>query len=399
MATGRKSERGQSHAARFFRIRNCLKIVFAPCGVRFPEYGGIKPEIRLICFCANHRTDIHRKAEKKGRQYTWKASFRLSLKVESEAYQALTELRRQPVSERYIVSQAALVKKSGGRIVVEDAFDTGVETNNDTVIGGLIGGLVGILGGPLGMLMTGSVGALTGSIIDAGDAAYNASLLEKVAEQFADGEVAVIALAQESESNALDEKLAAFKTTIAREDAAEVAEEILLEEAVKKNYAYYHLLSGMDMPLKTQNEIHRFFEERDGQEFIHFDDEANADRRFLGRIRFYHFFRERISQYQNASSLHKRGLGRLLTGLERTSRDVQKAARMNRIKGMEEQFYTGAQWFSVTHTLASYLLSQQDWVRRHLRYSECADELLVQTLAMNPPYKDRVARNNMRLID
>ena len=112
-------------------------------------------------------------------------------KVESEAYQALTELRRQPVSERYIVSQAALVKKSGGRIVVEDAFDTGVETNNDTVIGGLIGGLVGILGGPLGMLMTGSVGALTGSIIDAGDAAYNASLLEKVAEQFADGEVGI----------------------------------------------------------------------------------------------------------------------------------------------------------------------------------------------------------------
>ena len=154
-------------------------------------------------------------------------------KVESEAYQALTELRRQPVSERYIVSQAALVKKSGGRIVVEDAFDTGVETNNDTVIGGLIGGLVGILGGPLGMLMTGSVGALTGSIIDAGDAAYNASLLEKVAERFADGEVAVIALAQESESNALDEKLAAFSATIAREDAAEVAEEIRRAEEIQ----------------------------------------------------------------------------------------------------------------------------------------------------------------------
>ena len=154
-------------------------------------------------------------------------------KVESEAYQALTELRRQPVSDQYIVSQAALVKKKDGRIAVEDAFDTGVETNNDTVIGGLIGGLVGILGGPLGMLMTGSLGALTGSIIDAGDAAHNASLLEKVSEQFVDGEVAIIALAQETEPNALDGKLSAFQATIVREDAAEVAEEVRRAEEIQ----------------------------------------------------------------------------------------------------------------------------------------------------------------------
>lgn len=154
-------------------------------------------------------------------------------KVESEAYQALAELRRQPVSERYIVSQAALVKKSGGQITLEDAFDTGAETNDDTVIGGLIGSLMGVLGGPLGMLMTGSLGALTGSIIDAGDAAYNASLLEKVSEQFVDGEVAIIALTQETEPNALDEKLTAFQVTIVREDAAEVAEEVRRAEEIQ----------------------------------------------------------------------------------------------------------------------------------------------------------------------
>ena len=37
------------------------------------------------------------------------------------------------------------------------------------------------------------------------------------------------------------------------------AEFRLFEEAANKDkYAYYHLLSGVDMPLKSQNEIHAF---------------------------------------------------------------------------------------------------------------------------------------------
>ena len=34
----------------------------------------------------------------------------------------------------------------------------------------------------------------------------------------------------------------------------------LLEEAVKKHYSYYHLMSGMDLPLKPQKEIHEIFD-------------------------------------------------------------------------------------------------------------------------------------------
>ena len=35
----------------------------------------------------------------------------------------------------------------------------------------------------------------------------------------------------------------------------------LLKAAAPKHYAYYHLLSGVDLPLKSQNEIHDFFSE------------------------------------------------------------------------------------------------------------------------------------------
>ena len=151
-------------------------------------------------------------------------------KVESEGYQALTELRRTPVTEDYAVTQAALVKKENGRIIPLDAFDTGAETRDDTAVGGLIGMLVGVLGGPFGMLLGSSIGMLTGSAIDTGDASHNASLIEMVTEQLTDGEVALIALEQETEEGSAQRMLSKFDVTVVEEDAAQVAEEV--EEAV-----------------------------------------------------------------------------------------------------------------------------------------------------------------------
>ena len=147
-------------------------------------------------------------------------------KVESEGYQAITELKQKPVTESYIVSQAVLIKKEDGKVIVLDSFDTGMETSNDLFAGGLVGSLVGILGGPLGMLIGGSLGALTGSAIDANDALENASLIEKVSEQIIDGEVVLIALEQEAEDGTAQKMLSKFDVSIVEDDAAEVAEEI-----------------------------------------------------------------------------------------------------------------------------------------------------------------------------
>ena len=47
------------------------------------------------------------------------------------------------------------------------------------------------------------------------------------------------------------------------------AEFALFDEAYRRGeYSYYHLLSGVDIPLKTQNYIHRFFEKNAGKEFV-----------------------------------------------------------------------------------------------------------------------------------
>ena len=44
-------------------------------------------------------------------------------------------------------------------------------------------------------------------------------------------------------------------------DYSQIACELkLLKEATKTEHDYYHLLSGVDLPIKTQDEIHDFFD-------------------------------------------------------------------------------------------------------------------------------------------
>lgn len=147
-------------------------------------------------------------------------------KVESEGYQALTELKQAAGAESYFVTAAALVKKEKETCIVLDGFDTGAKTVDDEIRGGIIGMLVGVLGGPVGMLLGAGYGALVGMNLDAADALYGASMLEQIADKLDDGMVALVALADEETPDALDAKLSKFDAVIARFDAKAVAEEV-----------------------------------------------------------------------------------------------------------------------------------------------------------------------------
>ena len=155
-------------------------------------------------------------------------------KVESEGYQAMTELKQNPADDTYTVPEAVLIKKEGGSIVTLDSFDTGIETTDDLLKGELIGSLIGILGGPMGMLLGGSIGALTGSAIDLGDALQNESLIERVSEQIMDGEVVLIALAEEEKAGTVANMFAKFDASVVENDVAEVEEEIRLADQTQR---------------------------------------------------------------------------------------------------------------------------------------------------------------------
>lgn len=154
----------------------------------------------------------------------------------------------------------------------------------------------------------------------------------------------------------------------------------LLTEATKREYAYYHLLSGVDFPLASQQKIHQFFAEHPGTEYVHFDGEK-IDKAVKKRISKYHFRVKRQDQ--------KTVLDKILGGL---SMGLQFAVDRTRATGME--FQKGANWFSITDSLARYIVSQKPLIQRLFCYSLCADEMFVQTLVHNSPYRQRLVGNN-----
>ena len=130
------------------------------------------------------------------------------------------------------------------------------------------------------------------------------------------------------------------------------AEFALFAAALKDGpHAYYHLLSGVDLPLKSQDRIHAFFEEHAGQEFIGYT-LTEMTPETVRRMQRWHLF--------------PRHFGR--------RRDITK----------------GSQWVSLTEAMVQYILGQEDQVRKTFTHTFVPDECVMQTLCWNSPYRDRL---------
>lgn len=148
-------------------------------------------------------------------------------KVESEAYQALSQMKKLAGNEDLLVlSQVGVFKKQYNEIRMADAFDTGKVSSNDTLIGTLVGGLAGILAGPLGLLLGLGIGGTVGLLTDAKDMKRESGLLNRVTKQMENGDVALIAVVQEHDEDPIDRLLAQFDTKTERYDASAVQEEV-----------------------------------------------------------------------------------------------------------------------------------------------------------------------------
>ena len=153
----------------------------------------------------------------------------VSFAVESEAYQAFSELKANTYNNSYVISQAALAKNDGGRIEPLDWFNVRGVSNDDAIMGGMLGALLGVVGGPFGMLLMGSYGALVGSTVDLLESDQGNSMMEHVLGCVTEGKTVLIAMVQEEEPSAFNANFAKYQAEVTRFDAAEIAVEV--EEA------------------------------------------------------------------------------------------------------------------------------------------------------------------------
>ena len=160
----------------------------------------------------------------------------------------------------------------------------------------------------------------------------------------------------------------------------------LLEFAVSSGeHGYYHLISGADLPIQSNDQIIGFFDAHQGKEFVHFTgrlDAGNLDEGDRRRISVYHPFQDLVG---------RRGIR--LNGFVES---LQSVCGMDRLKKsrFNEYLGKGSNWFSITHDFAQYLVWHMDEIRQTFSSGFCADELVVQTMLLASPFRDNVYRGD-----
>jgi hypothetical protein len=158
-------------------------------------------------------------------------------------------------------------------------------------------------------------------------------------------------------------------------------EEIL---AANKGYAYINLLSGNDYPIKSVSQIHQFFSDNPGRIYMEYLTEDSD---------WWQSIKTRVTQY-HLTDFHFPGSYHLQTFLNKT---------LPERKAPNALIFAGrSQWLTITSDSAQYVvdyLHNNPQVRRFFRFSWGADEIAIQTILYNSPFKNKIVNNNYRYID
>jgi len=161
----------------------------------------------------------------------------VSFEEANRAYDAvtkLTELDHQGQIE--LVEGRVVERDASGQLVVKDRVGgRGDESGLATASGGLIGLLVGVLAGPVGMLLGGSMGLMTGAVIDLDSGERDDSVLSSFTRHVGAGETAVLAHLNEQSPEVVDSAMGGMGGNVLRRPAAAVEAELAAAQEARDN--------------------------------------------------------------------------------------------------------------------------------------------------------------------
>lgn len=167
------------------------------------------------------------------------------------------------------------------------------------------------------------------------------------------------------------------------------AEFILLEAAVENGpYDFYHLITGVDFPLASQNEILAFYDKHPNTQFISCRSIEGEESNYLNRIRFFYPFQEVFSRQSFWGKVSRK------VGVS-----LQEFLHINRLDS-SITYGVGSAYFDITDDFARYVLSRRQWASEHFKKTLCADEIFLQTIYLNSPfYQEDIHRYKSNLAD
>lgn len=148
---------------------------------------------------------------------------------------------------------------------------------------------------------------------------------------------------------------------------------------------YFHLLSGQDYPIKSNNDILAFFKKNNGTNFIDYS---------LLSEKKWNISLERIT--------HKWWLNEEQSGAYSDITFYEK--KRTSLKQLPDNFklYGGSQWWSIHIECITYIYSlytSNKNLFESFRFAYIPDELLFQVLILNSKFKHTTENNNLRFIE
>lgn len=125
---------------------------------------------------------------------------------------------------------------------------------------------------------------------------------------------------------------------------------------------------------------------------MNFDKDIDIDKYVRQRIKEYHVL-------QNKIPTKFKILEKSVKLLEKLIISMQKVIKIDRTQNCDKKFYKGANWISITNEMAKYIIENEKFIKRFFYKSLCADEMFVQTIAMNSPYRETIEDTSLRLVD
>ncbi|PVH26029.1 beta-1,6-N-acetylglucosaminyltransferase [Sphingobacterium corticibacter] len=179
-------------------------------------------------------------------------------------------------------------------------------------------------------------------------------------------------------------------------DVSQIKVELLLFNTAFKHdeYAYYHLMSGVDMPLKSQDYTHAFFEHNLGTEFIGFTS-GDISKELERKAKRYHLFSKHFVRKKGFIQFVRRAVRAAFMQLQIT---------LNLYRSKSIELKKGTNWVSVTHNFVGHLLTQEHHVLKTYQHTFCADEIYKQTICWHSPFHKQIydiqdeGRGSLRLI-
>ena len=171
----------------------------------------------------------------------------------------------------------------------------------------------------------------------------------------------------------------------------------LFKEASKYELDYYHLISGVDMPLKPWKDFNDFFEKNSGTQFVSYSPEQYQNS-LQKRVKYYWIFQEKIGSPKRA--IKQKDIWKIiLLAIQRIFVEIQRILGIDRRKkNSDVRFRMGSEWVSLTKEFVDYIVSKELWIEKTFANTLCADEVFVETLLDNSKFSSRVMPNQ-RLVD